>query len=402
MEDRPVVREGEIRSASEPILEISLAAIRRNWYRVRRLVTMDVEVAAVLKSDAYGLGLVAVGTCLADEGCRWFFVSTLKEALELRSRSTDARVSVLYPTACDVPELYADWRIEPVIGGWDVLRRWRRSARAGPILVHVDTGLGRCGIRFDQIDRLRAEMDKGGIQLAGIVSHLACAEEPSHVMNRLQRERFDAVVRAIDPPVASLAASAGLLLGRDFHYGAVRVGQSLLGCPARIGQTDVIEPAMRIRAPIVDAYHLPLGEPLGYGARATFPSARTIATLRIGYAHGFPERLGACWFGIIGSQRFPLVGRVSMECTNVDVTGLETAHRRPGTLVELIGTELRLESLAKLSGRTVLELMFALSSRLPRHYRDDETKSAMTTNGWNSPTDGDHVPPCGEGDGESH
>src|ERR1700722_11998807 len=213
-------------------LTIDLAAIEANWRTlVRELLT--VECAAVVKANAYGLGLEPVTTTLAKAGCKTFFVADIAEARSVRSRTDDAAIYVLDGFAPDWGDAFIEINARPVINSTTELAEWdafvgAHSWRGGAAL-HIDTGMRRLGIAPDEAAALapRAQTENHGIAL--IMSHLACADTPDHPLNATQIKLFRDLHMLYAGIPASLANSSGIFLGKTAHFVLARPGAALYG-----------------------------------------------------------------------------------------------------------------------------------------------------------------------------
>lgn len=355
-------------------ITVDLDAVRANY---RRIVTgvAPAEVAAVVKADAYGLGAARVGPALADAGCRDFFVAFLDEALQLKPRlPADARLHVLNGLAAGDEPLCAAAGIRPVLNSGPQVRRWRDTARASrgplPAALQIDTGMSRLGMAPEELAGLLAEPDLADdIEVTLLMTHLACADTPAEAANRMQLDRFRAAVGGLRPaPRLSIANSAGSVLAPEFHGDLVRAGLALFGAAPASGLAGRLRPVLRLEARVIQVRSVETGARVGYGLTHTARRAGRLATLGVGYADGWPRRLGgraAAWFRGV---RLPVVGRVSMDSMTVDVTALAPGALSEGDLVELIGPDASVEAVAGQAGTIPYELLAGLGRRLPRAY----------------------------------
>jgi alanine racemase len=330
----------------QALLHVDLQAIVANWRRLRDVHGAD--VAAVLKADGYGLGAVAVGRALLVAGCRHFFVAHLAEGLALRAAlGQGPMVAVLngFEGPADV---------------WPVVNNLA-SARAavGPVVLHVDTGMARLGLDVAELAALPT------LDIRYVMTHLACADEPAHAMNAAQRERF-ATARAAFPGVpSSFANSSGIFLGEGFGSDLARPGAALFGINPTPGRPNPMRCVLRLDAPIIQLRDIPAGTPVGYGATWVAPRPSLIATVAAGYADGYFRSLSGCGVGVLAGYPVPVVGRVSMDLTAFDVTGVPAAL---GDMLTLIGPENPPDLLAERAGTIGYELLTALGSRYRRIY----------------------------------
>jgi alanine racemase len=351
-------------------LTVDLAAITANWRTLRRLAA-PAEVAAVVKADAYGLGLAPVARALARAGCRTFFVARLAEGEELRGLLDAARILVLDGLAGRPPGRLLAARLEPVLTSPAELADWRRAAAAAdrrlraPLL--LDTGLTRLGFARAELERLAPDAF-AGVELGLVASHLACADEPTHPLNERQLARLRAARALLPPAPASLAASAGILLGAAYHLDLVRPGAALFGLEPVPGRPSPVDCVVRLEAPVLQVHAVAEPGSVGYGATwPTRPGAR-IAVVPVGYADGYPRAAGGRARARIGEALVPVVGRVSMDLMTLDVSALPAGSVGPGTTVELIGPGLGPDRLAEAASTIGYEILTRLGRRLERRW----------------------------------
>jgi alanine racemase len=359
------------------VLAIDLAAIRTNWRMLAALATRA-ECAAVIKADGYGLGLEPVMSALGAEGCRTFFVATLDEAHRARRVSREADVYVLDGLLPGTAPGFAELGARPALGSLAEVREWSAFCaaigRPLPAALHVDTGMRRLGLPPAEVAALAAEPALlASFELALLMSHLACADEPGHAMNAAQRQLFDAFRAALPPARSSLANSAGTLLGPAFHYHLVRPGIALYGGRALAGTGNPMKPALRLSARILQVREIETGDSVGYGASWVAQRPSRIATVAAGYADGIPRHVSTGigepgTSAIIAGRRAPLVGRVSMDVLALDVTDVPPGLAERGAFAELIGPGTSLDALADHAGTIGYELLTRLGRRAHRVY----------------------------------
>ena len=349
------------------VLEIDLAGIVANWRLLKQRVA-PAECAAVVKADAYGLGADRVAPALAAGGCRLFFVATLDEGIALRG---------VLPPGCEIAVCngpmpgsaaeFAAHRLVPVLNDPGQVGEWRAGG-AAPAMLHLDTGMSRLGLTAREFasdaEALR------GFGWRAFLSHLACADTPSHPLNRTQLERF-AAARARLPGVrASLAASSGIFLGGEFYFDLVRPGAALYGVNPSPGSPNPMRQVLRLKGQIVQAREIDRGESVGYGATHVMAAPGRLATVAIGYADGWLRTFAGRGCGHIDGQRVPLVGRVSMDLIVFDISSVDPAVARPGAFIELLGDEYGVDMAAADAGTVGYEILTALGRRYHRIYRD--------------------------------
>ncbi|HTT98870.1 MAG TPA: alanine racemase [Rhizomicrobium sp.] len=351
-------------------LTVRLGAIASNFREFQRI--SGTSVAAVVKADAYGMGMKAVAAHLLGGGADTFFVARLEEGVALRAIVPDARILVLDGAPDDAVAALVAYRLIPVLNSLAQISAWSAAARKHKRIldgvVHFDTGMSRLGLPRDELSLLVADGAKrlNGINVILWMSHLACADDPNNSMNALQLDRFRSALAALPAGPASLSSSAGVMLGKDYSFDMVRPGVGLYGGNPQPGSSNPFATAAVLTARILQVRKIENGESVGYGAtfRATRPTI--LATAAIGYTDGLMRSLGNRGAGAIRGARAPVAGRVSMDLITLDVTHIPGAT--VGTDVEFIGDTISLEEIAMNAGTAAYEILTSLARRVPRHY----------------------------------
>ncbi|MBI3153775.1 MAG: alanine racemase [Burkholderiales bacterium] len=357
------------------VLTVDLGAIVANWRRLKSRAG-GADCAAVLKADAYGLGAARVGPALAAAGCRQFFVAHLDEAIALVPRlPRDATVSVLHGPLPGSEAEFVAHGVRPVLNSRSQIDAWRalarRLGRRLAAVVQVDTGMARLGLDARESDALADDPGAwAGLRIELVMSHLACADEPAHPANAAQLERFVAARRSLPQAPASLANSAGIFLGSDFHFDLVRPGAALYGLAPVAGVPNPMRPVLRLQARVIQLRDVPPDTPVGYGHAWTSPRPSRIATASVGYADGWLRGLGGRASVWAGAVELPIVGRVSMDTVTIDASRLPPGALRAGDAVDLIGPRCDVDRIAAQAGTIGYEMLTRLGRRVARVYRD--------------------------------
>lgn len=351
-------------------LEIDLDAIAANYTRIAELAR-PAATAAVVKADAYGLGIAPVASRLAAAGCEIFFAAHFAEGVALRAVLPDVRIYIFHGLPEDMSERFIAHRLRPVLNSLSELAAWRSAAgpRGGAIL-NFDTGMSRLGLSAKETLQLAADRNLlGDVEVDYLMSHLACTDQPQHPLNQQQLTAF-IKLRGMFPGVpASLANTAGVLLGPQYHFDLVRPGIGIYGGnPSGIGGSP-FRTTIELYAKILQVREIDSQDCVGYGAtyRATGPTR--IAVAGIGYADGWMRALGNIGSGMIGGHSVPLVGRVSMDLCAFDVTTVSPELCAPGSEIELIGPHATLERAAETAATINYEMLTRLGHRFARTYR---------------------------------
>ena len=358
------------------LLTIDLTAVTDNW-RLLRDHAAPAACAAVVKADAYGLGIDPVAPALADAGCTLFFVATLDEGLRLRGLLPQVEVAVLGGLLPGTAPIFLRDRLIPVLNDLGQVERWRaeteKAGQAAPAILHVDTGMNRLGLDPAEAGMLAADpalLD--GIEITYVMTHMACADEPAHPLNAAQLARFRAAlaaVRGAAPGVkGSLAASSAIFLGPDYHFGLVRPGAALYGVNPTPGTPNPMRQAVRLEGRVLQVRHVDSGERVGYGATRRCDRPSKIATVATGYADGYLRALSNRGVARIAGHEIPMIGRVSMDLLTFDVTDLPEGLVYPGGLVELLGDGYTPDDAARDAGTIGYEILTSLGGRYARRY----------------------------------
>jgi alanine racemase len=242
----------------------------------------------------------------------------------------------------------------------------------------VDTGMNRLGLTVEEaLAFAERNARERFIDIALVMSHLACADEPSHPLNRRQLESFQRVVAAFPGIESSLANSAGIFLGSDYHFDLVRPGIALYGGNPVNGTANPMKPVVTAEARISQIRHAKAGETVSYGATQTLARDTVIAVAQAGYADGYHRAASATGValrgalpsggqGFIAGRRVPILGRVTMDLTLFDITDLPMGSVRDGDWIELFGRNVALDESAAAAGTISYELLTGLGRRAER------------------------------------
>jgi alanine racemase len=358
------------------ILTVDLDAIAANW-RLLRDRLHGATCAAVLKADAYGLGLAPVATRLAAEGCMHFFVAQLEEAVQLRTILRDAGstapIYVLNGLAQGMTAdhlAHAAWPALNSLGevdGWTAFARTRGETL--PAILNVDTGMARLGLPVDEAEALADEPRRlDGVRVDYIMSHLACAYDRANPLNAAQRAAFIRWRERLLPAKASFANSAGIFLGPENHFDLARPGAALFGLAPLANESNPMAQVVILKGKILQIRGVDRGMTVGYGATHRITRRSRLATVAVGYGDGYLRSLGNAGSGFIGGIRVPVVGRVSMDLVTFDVTEVPEHEARPGATVDLISRDHDVDALAVEAGTIGYEILTALGRRYHRRY----------------------------------
>lgn len=347
-----------------PRLVIDLDAVARNYQSLAGRAP-NAETAAVVKAQAYGLGAAQVARRLLREGCRSFFVATPEEGAELRRAFGGGEVDiwVLNGYRADTRGLFSEHRLGAILNS-DTDLDAALQEPYGPVALHVDTGMNRLGLSPEQAAGLTPEQ-LDSLDLRLVMSHLACSDDAGAAMNAAQLKRFEAVAGHFPGVRRSLCSTGGVLLGPDYHFDLVRPGIGLYGATANPGEDHGLEPVVRLEAPVLQLRRLEPGESTGYGATYVADRPRLAATVAAGYADGLPRALSGSGYARFNGAKAPILGRVSMDLTVLDVTDCED-EVRAGAPAAFLGADL--DAMAQIAGTLPYEILTGLGRRAARVY----------------------------------
>ena len=355
----------------DAVLTVDLGAVVANYRALRRRLGRA-ACGAVVKADAYGLGAAQVAPALFDAGCRAFFVAQRAEGLALRPHLPDAAaIMVLHGLQAGEAATCLEAGLTPVLNSLDQVVAWAALARARgrrlPAFVQLDTGMSRFGLSPADVDARAGDgCDLGAIDIACVMSHLACADEPDDPFNARQLAAFGDLRAKLPPAPASLAASSGCFLSPSFHFDLARPGAALYGVAPQPGRANPLRPVVRLDAAVLQLRDVPAGTPVGYGRTATTARATRLATIGLGYADGYLRiggDRGTAWFG---DTPLPVIGRVSMDSLVLDAGAVADADFREGSMIEVIGRHRDVDAVGRDLLTTGYEVLTGLGHRYHR------------------------------------
>jgi alanine racemase len=366
--------------------EIELGALAENLRTVRRVVGPNVQVLAVVKADAYGHGAAACAPALARAGADWFGVALPEEGVELRAAGIEQPILCLEGFWPGQAELCLRHRLVPALFRRDMAEAFNRAARdagvVADVYVKIDTGMGRLGVRDEETGEFAVALrELPHLRVNGLMTHFAAADEPARVhFTAEQMARFRAACAVFrgcghDPFYEDMANSAAAFAYSAARGSMVRPGGVLYGLwrdvlPPGI-DGSVLQPVLALRTRIMLLKWIAPGESVGYGCTFTAERRTHVATLPIGYADGYPRTLSNRGRVLVRGHDAPVIGRVSMDLTLVDVTDVPgVAHEDIVTLIGADGARLLpAEELAGSAGTISYELTCGISRRVAREYR---------------------------------
>lgn len=361
-------------------LTIDLDALGANW---RRLAAdaRDRACAAVVKADAYGIGIEAAVPALARAGCRTFFVAHLSEGLRVLRTCREASVYVLGGFQPGAAGALVAAGLRPVLNGAEEVAEWIAACggAALPCALHVDTGMSRLGLPVEEALAMRAEGALAALGTPLLMTHLVSAEAPQAPVNAAQIAAFARLTQAFEGWPTSFANSSGIYLAGAPACDLARPGYALYGGNPTPGAANPMRAVVRLETPILQVRDVSAGEGAGYGSTWIAPGPRRLATIALGYADGYPRAASgtdakanagvAAGMALVGGVRCPFVGTVSMDLVILDVTDAPPESLRRGEAVVLIGDGLEIDEVGARAGTIGYEILTSLGRRYRRVFR---------------------------------
>ncbi|WP_299584069.1 alanine racemase [uncultured Microbulbifer sp.] len=362
----------------EGLLSINLQSIAGNYLDLNKRLRSGAKCGAVVKADAYGLGMSQVVPALFRQGCRDFFVATQAEGERLRKELGDSvQIVILTGVRAGAELECAKAGLMPTLFTLEQLRHWvdicAQAEIEGPCAVKIDSGMTRLGMgpeEFDLLLRDRQLLASADIRI--LLSHLACADEPQHPQNDIQLRSFKEAgekLRVLCPEVQlSLANSSGIFLGEDYHFDIARPGSALYGVNPIPGTPNPMRPTVTLSLPIVQKRLVSREQSVGYGATQQVTAGSWLAVARGGYADGIIRAQGGRGCGWACGRQLPIIGRISMDSTTFDISALSHDERDSLQSIEILNNNLTVDAVAEHAGTIGYEVLTSLGHRYFRRY----------------------------------
>ena len=360
-------------------VRVDLERIAANYRAIQAACPLGSEVLAVVKDDAYGHGAVPVAHALAAQGCGRFAVASLEEAAALREAGIRGEIVALGGFFAGQERDAAQLDISPAIHTAEALERWSKQGadlgRKLPCHLKFDTGMTRLGLPADAAATLELLARNGGVEVRGLATQLASSEDFYGVHSSEQLRSFfhlrdSLAAGGLQPPFLHYGNSAAVAYGDLSQGNLVRCGLALYGYvnpspggkPSRLN----LRPALEWRCNILAVREVPAGARLGYGGGFVAPAAMRIAALSVGYGDGYPRALSDKGIVVVQGCKRPVVGKISMDITLIDVTSQPTVSSADEAI--LIGDDVSAAELARLCDTIPYEILSRSSPRAERRY----------------------------------
>lgn len=374
--------------------QINLDAIENNILQIKSILRPGTLLCATVKADCYGHGYAYTAAAMSDAGADWFSVSNLAEALQLRRSGIKKPVLILgyTPPSCVRELVYND--ISQAVYSSDYAKALSLEAKKADVTVNahikIDTGMSRIGFVYHDsvedssvIDEIAEICSLPGISPEGIFTHFSCADNTDgELFTRLQYELFCTAVDSLKQlgivfRVRHCSNSAAILNFPEMNFDMVRAGIILYGhYPSKEVRRPIkLLPVMELKAVISMVKEIPEETPVSYGGTYISKEKRTVATVPIGYADGYPRLLSNKMYMLVNGRKAPVLGNVCMDQTVIDVTGIEGVGE--GKTITVFGRDgtafLDVSEIAEKAGLLNYEILCSLSRRVPRVYvREDK------------------------------
>ena len=344
---------------AETVLTIDLDALAHNYRALDAQSSSSTETAAVLKANAYGIGIDVAGPKLRSAGATTFFTATTEEAARLAAViGSEPEIFVFGGLLPQDASLFEAENFIPLLNSIEQVKAYLDHPNQTGFGLQIDTGMNRLGL--EEPDLREALNLLGDKSPALVISHLACADEPDHPMNAAQLAEFHRLTDGMNWK-RSLAATGGTILSSDFHFDINRPGIGLYGGAPFTNA----KPVVYLDIPVIQTRHVKTGESVGYGAGWIAKRDSKIATISAGYADGLVRAMGSGSVNLFAQDiPCPLVGRVSMDLLTVDVTDLDQIP----THLTLLNAHQGVDHLAAAAGTIGYEFLTSLGTRYARRY----------------------------------
>ena len=344
---------------SSATLRINLTSISKNWERLKKLSNATVKTAAVVKANAYGLGVGPVATHLFKTGVRTFFVSTVDEAIELK-KILNSKVIIYFLNGYSNGDLAAvnEYDIIPVLNSLEQIHIFKAQTTQKKAALQIDVGMNRLGL--SGADILQSKSLLASLQINLILGHLSSADERNDPQNSKQYELFLDLSSRFKNIPKSLAATGGILLGERYHFNLTRPGIGIFGGKPLVAAENVVT----VELPVLQVKEITKNQGVGYNHTFKTSTSKKIAIVASGYADGLFRNLSNIGALYANSIRCPILGRISMDLITVDVSALSDV---PTTLSALSNSQ-TIDDLAALSSTIGYEVLTSLGSRYKRVY----------------------------------
>ncbi len=358
---------------SNGLLKINLKNLEYNYKSIERIVKPS-KLAAVLKSNCYGLGVKEITKKLLTLKCNNFFLTSYEESIALFKLSKSSNIillnGIINLSKENIINIF-NKKIIPVINSFRELKKFYNIAKKlnsnHKITLHFDTGINRLGIDLNEKNKIINFCLKNNINVFCVMSHLIAADEKKNKINIIQKKKFEQIISFFPKAFHTLANSNGILNFKRLNYDMVRSGGCIFGTVKSRFLKNVVELYARVlQIRIIDEEHN------NFGYNATFQSKekKIIAIIGVGYADGYPRKLSNDSYVYFKKKKLPIIGSISMDYIIVDVSKIKFENIKVGDWVELIGKNISLDEIARKANTIPYEILNSIGNRVKKSYID--------------------------------
>ena len=356
------------------ILEINLKALSSNFKKLKSNLNKNIECAATVKANAYGIGDKAVIQSLIKSGCKTYFVAHLSEAIRIREYSKKINVYCYHGISIKNYKEHLKYNIIPIantlqqvlmINSLNIKNKFNKN-----IAIHFDTGMSRLGLDANETEWLINNKDKiSSIKVELIMSHLACADQPRNPMNNKQLKKFTRIRKEFKKSKASLANSAGILLNKKYHFDLVRPGIALYGGNPFINKNIKLSNVVNLKAKIIQIRKIQKGDTVGYGATFKAKKDMLIGTIAAGYADGINRKFSNNMSVFFDGKPLKVLGRISMDLITIDLSPIPKIKlSKKINYVDILNKTNNINNISKIIDTISYEILTSLGSRYKIKY----------------------------------
>jgi Alr-MurF fusion protein len=366
--------------AHQTALEINLSAIVHNLKEYQQLLKPATKIMAMVKAFAYGAGSYEIASLLQFQKIDWLAVAYTDEGVDLRRAGITMPIMVMNAEETDLDAVY-QYSLEPVIYSFrllDAVENFYRKEGIGQLPVHIEieSGMNRLGFSTEEIDRLIQRLENSSIKVQSLFSHLAASEEKQQdAFTKEQAKRFmsaaDKLKKGIPYPfLLHIANSAAIIRHPGLQFDMVRLGIGLYGIDSAESHRLNLRQVATLKSRIAQIKKVSAGETVGYNRKGMAQEPKKIATVRIGYADGYPRSLGnGKGKMLVGGKIVETIGSICMDMTMIDITSVAEAEE--GDEVIVFGQDLSIQQLAHWAGTIPYEILTGVSQRVKRIYFEE-------------------------------
>ncbi|MFY7839422.1 MAG: alanine racemase, partial [Lacibacter sp.] len=364
----------------QTVLEINLSAITRNIRAHQQLLKPSTKIMAMVKAFSYGSGSYEIANLLQFMKADYLAVAFTDEGVALRKAGISLPIMVMNPEPVTFDALI-DYNLEPELFSFAILHAFesfleKEGINSYPVHIKIDTGMHRLGFMYSELEELATVLTRQQIfSIQSVFSHLAASEDPAEDAFTLQQEKlFEEACSYLEnalgyPFLRHLDNSNGTIRHPQLQFDMVRLGIGMYGISSVAAKLQ-LEEALTLKTTIAQIKHLQPGETVGYNRRGIITKPSVIATVRIGYADGYPRNLSnGVGYMLVHNQKAPVIGTVCMDMTMLDITDLSDV--KEGDEVIVFGKEISVNILAKASHTIPYEIMTGINQRVKRVYFEE-------------------------------